>query len=303
MPACSIGTFHGPIAARQSHGYARADCKRLTCSHCGPRKAARYRKRVSQLAIERQMQRFVTLTLDPAKIPLNWKARPPKPRKPKTADVWSTSIEDYLKKEGYPVQQQTSADDPGATSPATAPKFGDEPRIEYIRDCWAKMRVYLGRKYPNLKFIAVLELQKATGRAHLHILVSSFIPKEWLKQAWGACGGGWTDIKFVDVHRISAYMSKYLTKEILLGIPKGKRRITTSRDLQLSTPPQNSGWKRSHADIERFFPTEHWKIALVEDCKIDQHGLLYFEILPGSAGQIDLLDHSPPEHQIQEQAA
>jgi hypothetical protein len=35
------------------------------------------------------------------------------------------------------------------------------------------------------------------------------------------------DIKLVDVHRVSHYLSKYLTKDLLLSAPSRCRRVTT----------------------------------------------------------------------------
>src|SRR5208283_3992199 len=79
----------------------------------------------------------------------------------------------------------------------------------------------------------VLEFHKS-GIAHLHLVVDRFIPWEWIKKSWGALGGGSVVfIKFVDVHRISRYLSKYLTKELLLSAPKRSRRVTTSRSIRL----------------------------------------------------------------------
>jgi len=81
----------------------------------------------------------------------------------------------------------------------------------YIRECWRKMRISLARQYSgSLAFVGVLEFQK-NGNAHLHILLGRYIPREWLSTAWQANGGGKeVDIQFVDVHRVSAYLSVYL---------------------------------------------------------------------------------------------
>ena len=40
-------------------------------------------------------------------------------------------------------------------------------------------------------------------------------------------------MKYVKVHNVARYLSKYLTKDLLLSAPKGTRRITTSRDIHL----------------------------------------------------------------------
>jgi hypothetical protein len=104
---------------------------------------------------------------------------------------------------------------------------GPDESVEYIRACFDKFRTYLKRKYQvAVKYIAVIELQKS-GMAHLHILVDRFLEKPWLDAAWHAVGGGFTWIKYTDVHRVSAYVSKYLTKELFAEVPSKKKRIST----------------------------------------------------------------------------
>ena len=41
------------------------------------------------------------------------------------------------------------------------------------------------------------------------------------------------DIRFVDLHRVSHYLAKYLTVDLLLSAPKGVRRVTCSRGITL----------------------------------------------------------------------
>jgi hypothetical protein len=85
----------------------------------------------------------------------------------------------------------------------------------------------------SIKYIAILEFQK-NGNPHLHVLVDRFIPHGWIKASWDALGGGRIgDIRLVDIHRISHYLSKYLTKELLLSAPERSRRVTTSRSIHL----------------------------------------------------------------------
>jgi hypothetical protein len=101
------------------------------------------------------------------------------------------------------------------------------------------LRTYLRRRFGSgLQFISVLEFQK-DGTPHLHLLVDRWISQPWIKAAWMALGGGeFVNIKFVDVHRVARYLSKYLTKELLCSAPKRSRRITTSRGIQLIDKPE-----------------------------------------------------------------
>ena len=93
------------------------------------------------------------------------------------------------------------------------------------------------------KYIRILEFQK-NGTPHLHILIDRFIPQKWIRTAWVAIGGGsMVDIRYVDVHRVSRYLSKYLTKELLLSAPPRSRRVTTSRGIHLiEKAPQETIW-------------------------------------------------------------
>jgi hypothetical protein len=128
-----------------------------------------------------------------------------------------------------------------------------ESSIEYIRETWRKMRVSLQRFLGKpIEFIAVLELQR-TGVAHLHVLVGTYLPQDWLSKAWQGVGGGKiVDIRWVDVHRISAYLSKYLTSRTLTELPAGTRRFSCSRGIVLWARKQHrSGWWICALPIEK----------------------------------------------------
>lgn len=177
---------------------ARLGCKRWACPVCGPKRAYQLSRAIIREAEAHQLQRFLTLTLDPRN--------------------------------------------------CTA-----EESNEYIRDVWAKFRTYLKRRYgKSIAFITVLELQKS-GYAHLHILIDRYIPQAWIQEIWQRLGGGkYVNIKFVDIHRISAYLSKYLTKEIFLSQFKpGTRRFTTSRNIKLFVKAPKGTWQisRSYVDV------------------------------------------------------
>lgn len=178
--------FCGSLSVRRQvsdggpYHYARVSCKRWACSLCGPRRVRQLRFAIIKWATEKDMTRFLTLTLDPR---------------------FCTAKES----------------------------------VKYIRGCWNKFRTYLKRKYGvSISFITIIEPQKS-GYAHLHILVDRFIPQHWITGAWQAVGGGKiVFVRQVEVNRIAAYLSKYLTKATLLTIVNAKyRRCTTSRDIVL----------------------------------------------------------------------
>jgi hypothetical protein len=175
---CGRWTMRG--RNRKEEIYSRVSCKCWDCTHCGPRKAGRYKHAIRVAAEKHQLRRFCTLTLDPAIV-------------------------------------------------------SDEP-VRYIKACWAKFRTQLKRKFGEVpKFICVMEFQKQTQMPHLHILFDRYIEQPWIKSAWQAVGGGQhVDIRAVDLHRVSRYLSKYLTKELLMSAPKRSRRVTVSRGITLN---------------------------------------------------------------------
>ncbi|MDD5261330.1 MAG: hypothetical protein PHD76_05715 [Methylacidiphilales bacterium] len=142
--------------------------------------------------------------------------------------------------------------------------------IPYIREVWRKFRVSLQRRLgKSVTFIAVIELQQS-GYAHLHILIGQYVSQAWLSAAWDAVGGGRiVFIKQADIHRISAYVSKYLTKELLLAHNGGKyRRYTTSRDIKLFEKVKNSAWtviKIPIPALARFFKLNEQQVIRADD--------------------------------------
>jgi len=128
----------------------------------------------------------------------------------------------------------------------------------YIRECWRKMRISLARQYSgSLAFVGGVEFQK-NGNAHLHILLGRYIPREWLSTAWQANGGGKeVDIQFVDVHRVSAYLSVYLVGDkvahTLELLPKRARIFTTARCIRLWPKKEKRGWWMRRESIDALY--------------------------------------------------
>jgi hypothetical protein len=152
--------------------------------------------------------------------------------------------------------------------------------VSYLRGVFNKFRTYLGRKFGvPIKYIAVLEFH-ASGIAHLHLLVDRFIPWDWIKQSWSALGGGEiVFIKYVDVHRISRYLSKYLTKELLLSAPKRCHRVTTSRSLHLLEKKNaDTVWQLLKVSIFHLYSRLY---LLAEEIQLDEDGMLQsFSFVP-----------------------
>ncbi len=196
---CGDLTFVGPLRGDKSNfRYKRCRCGSYKCPVCGPRKLRQVRRRIADVATEKQLRRFCTLTLDPARIP------------------------------------------------------SGIPSIAYLRETWRKMRVYLQRYAgKSIRFIAVVELQKSEV-AHLHVLVGTYLPQRWLSKSWERVGGGRiVDIRWVDVHRVAAYLSKYLTDLSLTLMPSNTRRFSSSRGIVLwLKKPGNPEWWLCKTPIE-----------------------------------------------------
>ena len=103
-----------------------------------------------------------------------------------------------------------------------------------INKIWSKFRVYLERKHgDSIKFIKIVEKQKR-GVAHLHVLVDRFIKQAWISEVWSGLGGGKiVDIRYVYVHMVSSYFSKYMTKEMLSDENGSYRRYGTSQGIKI----------------------------------------------------------------------
>ena len=70
---------------------------------------------------------------------------------------------------------------------------------------WAKWRIYLARRYGRrVVYLWVKERGSKSG-LHLHVLVDRYLPQKWISASWSAVGGGLVvDIRYVDLHRVSA---------------------------------------------------------------------------------------------------
>lgn len=100
---------------------------------------------------------------------------------------------------------------------------------------WARFRAYLAKRGYRFKFAWVKEFT-ASGKRHLHILVSAYIPWRIVRSGWLAATSGHSYIVDIRAHKgkirsLGGYMSKYVTKS-LLGeqlFKKYERRFGFSR--------------------------------------------------------------------------
>lgn len=137
--------------------------------------------------------------------------------------------------------------------PATAPD-DQERQHYYITERWNALRTAISREIGDFSFIWVREEQER-GLPHLHILVSRYIPQDWLSRRWeGLGGGGVVDIRLIDrLDRAAHYIGKYLTKDALSGLPDGIRRYGSSQDIDLDVRgggDSDSSWRLLMDDYE-----------------------------------------------------
>jgi hypothetical protein len=137
----------------------------------------------------------------------------------------------------------------------------EKQAVAYLRETFNKFRIYLKRLYGSApSYLCVLEFTQK-GIPHLHILFDRYISQSWISSTWDRLGGGRiVFIKQVTVNKIANYLSKYLTKELLLSAPKGTRRITTARSIKLF-PKFDSGmaWELVKESIWSLLTAERMK--------------------------------------------
>jgi len=157
-------------------------------------------------------------------------------------------------------------------------KCSAEQSVIYIKKSWAKFRIYLKRKFSSsITYIAITEFQK-NGYAHLHVLVDRRIPFAWIQQSWQAVGGGkFVNIQMVGINNVSAYLSKYLTSDILLSPNYGKyRRYSTSRDLKLFPKPKNGSWELIKLPISLII--EQYPRGKINEIRLDNGIIEWFNL-------------------------
>jgi hypothetical protein len=137
--------------------------------------------------------------------------------------------------------------------------------VPYLRLCFNKFREYLKRKFGVCPaYICILEFTKA-GVPHLHVLMDRYVEQQWISKVWSRLGGGQiVFIRQVTVIKVARYLSKYLTKNLLLSAPKGTRRLTTSRSIVLF-PRFDSGvaWELQKQSIWRALEAERLERRIV----------------------------------------
>src|SRR5262249_12639364 len=118
-------------------------------------------------------------------------------------------------------------------------------------------------KWKSLALVVILDVQTLHTRGESMFRRAVFVvalgglfllpAHDRIDRAWNAVGGGFTWINYVDVHRVSAYISKYLTKALLDTLPSKKKRISTSRGIRLFQKSRPTGWWHDRGSIQKHY--------------------------------------------------
>ena len=136
-----------------------------------------------------------------------------------------------------------------------------EARVKYLRKLWNKFLTALRRDNPGLKLITVLEFHKS-GWPHLHVLLDRYLKWDRVQKRWHRYGGGQhVHVKYVDVHRVAAYLSKYLTDPAKLDSQGDIDGTDGGRSLLFWDWPKKARHHTSSRCIHLAFMVEQWEEA------------------------------------------
>ena len=140
--------------------------------------------------------------------------------------------------------------------------------FDYIQERWNKLRIYLNREFGQTDFVWVSERQPKTGNAHLHVLISRYVPWKWIDRTWKKLGAGHVKIEYADAHRVGNYMSKYLAKNVLMDLPKGANRYGYSSgsidfEVRKKSESKDESWTLKTHDKVKFAKKESWIVRKV----------------------------------------
>ena len=130
--------------------------------------------------------------------------------------------------------------------PAKLPDPTDIVAISrHLRRTWANFRTYLSREYgASLRFITVAEAGRRTTHLHLHVLLGQFVRQDWISDVWSRLGGGRVvHIRYVDVHNVSRYLAKYVTKDSFpRSLLRRVRQFTASLKTWVDVKKVHTDW-------------------------------------------------------------
>ncbi len=164
--------------------FSKIPCNSWTCPVCCIRKAIRLKYWLRQIIELNNLDRFITFTLDPKKIPMEYQNNTHK---------YITKLFNHfltvLRRKKY----------------------------SYWMESQQKMFYFdLSKANEKLKYVWVIEFQKKTHNAHMHILTNQWLPAVVIRKIWEDVGGG-TQMKLEPVRSIKG-ISNYITDYLVKGI-------------------------------------------------------------------------------------
>lgn len=160
--------------------YSTISCGSWTCPVCGPKRALYVKYYLRDIIQLNNLNRFLTLTLDPKKIPKEY----------------YSEIEIGFRKHTI------------------------NKTHEYITKLLNHFLVIIKRKYINkskepLKYVWVVEFQQ-NGMTHIHMVINRFLPIRLMRYEWSRIGGGVQ----MDIGRVKTLIgvSNYIGNYIIKGL-------------------------------------------------------------------------------------
>lgn len=164
--------------------FSKIPCNSWCCPVCSVRKALRLKYWLREIIELNNLDRFITLTLDPKKIPVEYQ---------NDTHRYITKLFNHfltvLRRKKYPYW------------------MASQNRYFYFD---------LSKATEKLKYVWVIEFQKKTHNAHMHILTNQYLPAVVIRKIWEDIGGG-TQMrleKVISTKGISNYITDYLVKGI-----------------------------------------------------------------------------------------
>lgn len=164
--------------------FSKIPCNSWCCPVCSVRKAIRLKYWLREIIEINNLERFITLTLDPKKIPVEYQ---------NDTHKYITKLFNHfltiLRRKKYP----------------------------YWMESQQKMFYFdLSKANEKLKYVWVIEFQKKTHNAHMHILTNQWLPAVVIRKIWEDIGGG-TQMRIEPVKSIKG-ISNYITDYLVKGI-------------------------------------------------------------------------------------
>jgi len=167
--------------------FTSVSCKSWTCPACNATKAISVKYKLREIILLNNLNYFLTLTLDPSKIPLEYLSDI-RNRTHKYITKLFNHFITVLKRKSF--------------------TYFDNKLGKWITFKHSEVN-------EKLKYVWVMEFQK-NGNAHLHILLNQFLPIDVVRMIWIHVGGGHI-MKVENVKSLNG-ISYYLTDYIVKGI-------------------------------------------------------------------------------------